>query len=128
MWKNRGGGGGGDKRWGALWRYSTVYTSSKRKHGEGGRGGGKRSGGRGRNGHAVGMQEIYICDPLLEKGTFPAKVHSWLRVLIGPKVSSSKSSVKYMRTIPIVLPRTCVSTIAIHPLQSLLYASTKTAR
>ena len=67
------------------------------------------------SGHA---RDIYACDPLLEKGTFPAKVHSWLWVQIGPKVSSSKSSAKYMRTIPIVLPRTCVSAIAIRPLQS----------
>ena len=59
----------------------------------------------------------HICDPLYEKGTFPAKVHSWLRVLISPKVSSSKISAKYTQTIPIVLPHSCVSAIAIRRLQ-----------
>ena len=34
----------------------------------------------------------------------------------GPKVSSSKISTKYMQTIPIVLPQSCVSAIAICPL------------
>ena len=93
----------------------------------------KENRGRGGGGEARGVEEEggmdmqwackrYICDPLLEKGTFPAKVHSWLRVQIGPKMSSSKSSAKYMRTIPIVLPRTCISAIAIRPLQSSLYA------
>ena len=47
----------------------------------------------------------HICDPLYEKGTFPAKVHSWLQVLIGPKVSSSKISAKYTQTIPLVIRR-----------------------
>ena len=36
---------------------------------------------------------------------------------IGPKVSTNKISAKYMQTIPIVLPHSCVSAIAISLLQ-----------
>ena len=42
-------------------------------------------------------------------------------MLIGPKVSSSKISSKYILTIPIVLPRSCVNAIAIRPLQGPLH-------
>ena len=70
------------------------------------------------------MNEVVL---LYEKGTFPAKVHSWLWVLIGPKISFSKISTKYSQTIPIVLPRSCVSTIAISSLQG-RYTLTKMTR
>ena len=63
------------------------------------------------------LHVFIIYDPLQEIGAFPAKVHSWLWLLIGPKVNSSKISTKYTLTVPIVLPRSCVSTIAIRLLQ-----------
>ena len=64
----------------------------------------------------IHMYDAYVtCSR--KRGPFPQKFISWLQVLIGPKVSFSKISAKYTQTIPIVLPRSCVSAIAIRQLQ-----------
>ena len=56
-----------------------------------------------------------------KRGPFPQEfIRGYGCYIVGPKVSSSKISAKYIQTVPIVLPRSCVNTIAIHPLQWLL--------